>query len=112
MHHCRDTGNPSFTARATSLETMGTYFEDWVLCDCHHRRAEKRSEIHVISGPVETQRQFASWQQPSRGLHSSLELESHKNIQLAEAKGDVADAEVCAVEYACLRRVVPFVYHR
>ena len=87
---------------------MGTYFEDWVLCDCRDRRAEKRSEIHVISGRVETERaesQFA--QQPSRGLHSRMELKRLTNIKLAEAKGDVADAEVCAVAYTCLRRVVP-----
>ena len=87
---------------------MGSYFEDWVLCDCRDRRAEKRSEIHVISGRVETERaesQFA--QQPSRGLHSRMELKRLTNIKLAEAKGDVADAEVCAVAYTCLRRVVP-----
>lgn len=86
---------------------MGTYFEDWVLCDCRDRRAEKRSEIHVTSARVETGRQFAPWQQPSRGLHSRIGLEGLTNIQLAEAKGDVADAKVCAVVYTCLRRVVP-----
>ena len=77
---------------------MGTYFEDWVLCDCRDRRAEKRSEIHVTSARVETGRQFAPWQQPSRGLHSR---------HIAEDKGNVADAEVCAVVHTCLRRVVP-----